>query len=368
MLPGELKRRACSAVPVRIGAPIAVSNGYATFQSDEALAAHLRVTTYLLSCRPNIERAVEAAAAAAARAPTRTFRRSGGYRGRGRAPAHVSAGSSTAGDHAVYCARRPMRVPHLLEEIGRLREQTFRAVGEGTGRARDLDSFDEHYEHLFLWNARREEVVGAYRVGRIDEICERRAGRRGLYTASLFHYREPFFPLLGPGAGARPLLRARPRQQRSFAPLLYAVEGHRRVRGAPPALRSSCSVAVSISSDYDESVAAAAGGVHAQPLPAIRCWRNSCRPAHPVPRGRHGAVARRGSGDALGHLDALGALVEDIEPDRQGRADPAAAVSQARRANARPSTLIPAFNDSIDCLLMVDSAPDRSARAAKISS
>ena len=144
-----------------------------------------------------------------------------------------------AGDNAVYCATAG-EMPHLLEEIGRLREPTFRAVGEGTGRARDLDSFDEYYEHLFIWNRKREEVVGAYRVGRVDEI-RKGPDARGLYTASLFHYREPFFQLLGP---ALELGRSfvRPKQQRSFAPLLSAVEGNRRLpgaRAAVPALAGS---------------------------------------------------------------------------------------------------------------------------------
>src|SRR5260370_36714784 len=44
-------------------------------------------------------------------------------------------------------------IPHALREIGRLREISFRGSGEGTGRALDLDRFDEHYRHLFLWNA-----------------------------------------------------------------------------------------------------------------------------------------------------------------------------------------------------------------------
>jgi putative hemolysin len=122
----------------------------------------------------------------------------------------------------VYCAEAGA-IPHLLDEIGRLREITFRAVGEGTGHARDLDSFDDHYEHLFIWNRKREEVVGAYRVGRVDEI-RRRAGTRGLYTASLFRYRSPFFQLLGPTLELGRSF-VRPEAQRSFAPLLLLWKG-----------------------------------------------------------------------------------------------------------------------------------------------
>ncbi|MDA1315821.1 MAG: GNAT family N-acetyltransferase [Acidobacteria bacterium] len=49
----------------------------------------------------------------------------------------------------------------MLQEIGRLREISFRQVGEGTGKARDLDRFDEHYLHLFVWNRLKHELVGA---------------------------------------------------------------------------------------------------------------------------------------------------------------------------------------------------------------
>jgi Acetyltransferase (GNAT) domain len=78
-------------------------------------------------------------------------------------------------------------IPHLLYEIGRLREATFRAIGEGTGKRIDLDWFDSHYLHLVLWNRERSEVVGAYRCAPTDHIIPK-FGVDGLYTASLFAY------------------------------------------------------------------------------------------------------------------------------------------------------------------------------------
>src|SRR5690349_19985021 len=53
----------------------------------------------------------------------------------------------------------------ILREIGRLRELTFRKVGEGTNERRDLDAFDPHYEHLLLWVAAGRGMVGSYRFG-----------------------------------------------------------------------------------------------------------------------------------------------------------------------------------------------------------
>jgi putative hemolysin len=77
----------------------------------------------------------------------------------------------------------------LLREIGRLRELTFRAVGEGTGRALDLDAYDSWYEHIVLWDDTRRQVVGAYRIARGTRVLAEH-GLRGLYTASLFEYAD----------------------------------------------------------------------------------------------------------------------------------------------------------------------------------
>ncbi len=100
------------------------------------------------------------------------------------------------GDFSVYCAGAA-EIPTILLEIGRLREETFRAVQEGTGLARDLDEFDDHYQHLFMWDRASDEIVGAYRIGLADEIV-RQHGRQGLYTTTLFHFRSGFLDKLGP--------------------------------------------------------------------------------------------------------------------------------------------------------------------------
>ncbi|BBO68371.1 acyltransferase [Desulfosarcina alkanivorans] len=80
------------------------------------------------------------------------------------------------------------RIPHLLREIGRLREKTFREVGEGTGRSMDVDLFDSYYRHLILWNTDKSEVVGAYRIGDTRAVLSR-FGPKGLYTHSLFRFK-----------------------------------------------------------------------------------------------------------------------------------------------------------------------------------
>jgi putative hemolysin len=86
----------------------------------------------------------------------------------------------------------------LLQEIGRLRELTFRQVGEGTGRSRDLDDFDPHYQHILVWDADALRIAGAYRVARGAQALAR-AGLAGLYTASLFRYADDAIPRLAEG-------------------------------------------------------------------------------------------------------------------------------------------------------------------------
>lgn len=86
----------------------------------------------------------------------------------------------------------------LLLEIGRLRELTFRHVGEGTGRARDLDGFDAHYQHVVVWDDAAGRIAGAYRIA-LGARMLARAGLGGLYTASLFRYADDAIPRLAQG-------------------------------------------------------------------------------------------------------------------------------------------------------------------------
>lgn len=87
----------------------------------------------------------------------------------------------------------------LIREIGRLREYTFRKVGEGTGKKRDIDSYDVYYKHLVLWDDDELEIVGAYRIGEGALIMQMDEQENGFYTASLFTFNESFLPYLKDG-------------------------------------------------------------------------------------------------------------------------------------------------------------------------
>lgn len=86
----------------------------------------------------------------------------------------------------------------LLLELGRLRELTFRQVGEGTGRSRDLDAFDLRYEHIVIWDDAAQRVAGAYRIMRGAQALAR-DGLAGLYSAALFRYADDAIPRIAEG-------------------------------------------------------------------------------------------------------------------------------------------------------------------------
>jgi putative hemolysin len=152
-----------------------------------------------------------------------------------------------SGDLAIY-AVYAAQIPRLLHEIGRLREITFRGVGEGTGRAVDLDRYDQYYLHLVLWNTAKRELVGAYRLGKTDEIVAQ-YGKKGLYTSSLFRYSQKLLDELGPALEmGRSFIRQE--YQRTYSPLLMLWKGIGRICVLSPQYRTLFGP-VSINNQYN---------------------------------------------------------------------------------------------------------------------
>jgi putative hemolysin len=136
----------------------------------------------------------------------------------------LPAGSllESVGNLRVY-ALTSRQAPRIVREVGRLREITFRASGEGTGKPRDLDRYDAYYTHLVLWNDQRQEIAGAYRICNVQSVL-RRYGLRGLYTASLFRFQPKFFARVGPALElGRSFVHLD--YQRQYAPLLVLWRG-----------------------------------------------------------------------------------------------------------------------------------------------
>lgn len=87
------------------------------------------------------------------------------------------------------------QLPCIIQELGRLRETTFRLVGEGTNQSMDIDGFDFYYNHLFIWDKKQKCIVGAYRMGCGKDIIER-FGMKGFYVNSLFDFEKEMIPVL----------------------------------------------------------------------------------------------------------------------------------------------------------------------------
>ncbi len=86
-------------------------------------------------------------------------------------------------------------IPNLLHEIGRLREITFRDVGEGTNKSIDLDKYDKYYHHMFLWDCNANVLVGAYRMGLGGPIFKK-YGINGFYVQTLFRIEPELFQMM----------------------------------------------------------------------------------------------------------------------------------------------------------------------------
>jgi putative hemolysin len=238
-LPAELLNKRGRRVEVRIGGVVDAAQIQA-MPDDEAAIRYLRLRTDLLARRGCVESPASPVAAPIAQsssADEMAFEIA-------RLPDDSFLDES--GDLTVYLAEA-RQIPKVLDEIGRLREVTFRAAGEGAGEERDLDRFDAYYQHLFLWNREKREVVGAYRLGDVPKILSR-YGRKGLYTESLFRFGHGFLERMGP---AYELGRSfvRPEYQRKFAPLLLLWKGIGALTWRKPEY-STLIGAVSVSNQY----------------------------------------------------------------------------------------------------------------------
>ena len=182
LLAREMFKRAQRRVGLRIGQPMQVEAG----GDAEAQVARVREALYAIGRRPeaDAEGAEPLVAAVAAEVLEREV-------------AALPVLGRTGDGKEIRVGRIAVASP-LLREIGRLREYTFRRVGEGTGRRLDVDAFDAHYEHIVLWDAPARRIAGAYRVARGAQVLAEH-GLRGLYTAGLFRYRDEALPRIAEG-------------------------------------------------------------------------------------------------------------------------------------------------------------------------
>jgi putative hemolysin len=346
LLPRELIARRGQSVHVTVGSVVPPQR-LARFDTADELTAYLRARTYLLSCRARPtsppRRRTTAPPQQSLIAPID--------------PALVAAEVSslpptsalaTSGPLTVHLARAA-EIPHTLREIGRLRELTFRTVGEGTGKSLDLDRFDPHYLHLFVYHAEKREIAGGYRLAPVDQTVARH-GPAGLYTSTLFRYRAPLLEQL---SNAIELGRSfvRPDYQREYSPLLLLWKGIGRFVATNPRYRCLFGP-VSISNTYTSLTKRLLVAF----LRMNRSLPNLGRlvePRHAPRFARADAWADALATTAVRDADEVDELVAEIEHDRQSMP---VLLRQYLKLNARllGFNTDPAFGDVLDALMLVD--------------
>jgi putative hemolysin len=253
-------------------------------------------------------------------------------------------------EFSVYLAEA-RQIPFALQEIGRLREITFRAAGEGTGQPADLDRFDPYYLHLFLWNKEKREIVGGYRMGEVSRILAR-LGQKGLYTDSLFRFRWGFFARIVPSLElGRSFIR--PEYQRAYAPLLLLWKGIGAFVARHPEY-STLIGAVSVSNRYSPaSRELMARYFERQNARDETNWRGAVRARRPL----RGKLVQKWEADALcsllPDLEDLSAPIADLEPDGKGIP---ILVKQYVKLGGKllAFSVDPQFGNTLDGFVMVD--------------
>ena len=152
----------------------------------------------------------------------------------------------TNGDYQVFFTNIKKH-PSIKVELGRLRELTFRAVGEGTNKALDLDKYDEYYHHLILWDKKSLEIAGAYRMALGSDVYKN-YGLKGFYLSYLFHLKGSMHDILSQSIEMGRAFITRHYQQRPM-PLFYLWKGINKIMQMYPQYRYLIGAA-SISNSY----------------------------------------------------------------------------------------------------------------------
>ncbi len=193
-LPAELTQKKNRTVQVRIGSPITVRE-QSDFENVFQFGQYLRARTYSLGSALKVKKFFSDYSYRRKPVPepladpvpvdvlTREFN-----------SIRKDYELFTIKNYTVVCAPT-VKIPDIFNEIGRLRELTFRKVGEGTNKSADIDRYDIYFNHLFIWDTDENRIVGAYRIGKGREILDI-YGIRGFYIDSLFKISSEFTNVL----------------------------------------------------------------------------------------------------------------------------------------------------------------------------
>jgi len=343
MLPTEMLRRRKSTVTVRVASPIKPER-LERFVDPNNLNDYLRVRTYLLKPEKKAEEIVRDDG------PQKPV-----------IPAIPKATLVdeiavlpreqmllTQGEFDVFYMRQP-QCPELMRELGRLREITFRDVGEGTGLELDTDRFDEYYLQLVVWNREKSEVVGGYRLGPTDEILPK-LGKEGLYTNTLFKFRRDLLHQIDP---ALELGRSWVSldYQRSYAPLMLLWKGIGAYLCKYPRYRRLFGP-VSISAEYSsmsKHLLTAFLTLH-KFLPDLA---KLVSPRNPMKRKEVRQFDRRAFSTVAGSMEECNELIKELEAD--GKPIPIL-LKQYLKLNGQLMgfNVDPDFGNVLDGLILID--------------
>ena len=345
LLAREIKRDGRMRHNIRIGKPISPSV-FSMLKDDTALSDYLRLNTMLLRYRDTKARCKEKVREMASIDTPES--------------SEVLAQEIAALPKDTLCyensktglqvyAVTAEQIPHMMHEIGVQREITFRAVGEGSGTACDLDDYDRHYVHLVMWDTNRQALAGAYRFGRTDIILQQK-GAKGIYNSMFFDFSEKFLEFAKSGLELGRAFITR-NYQRHPASLDTLWMGLGRYLTTHPQYRYLYGT-VSISNEYTTTSRA---------LMLSYLQSNKMHPElqHEVkakcPPTQLGLLSEdaRLLPTALEEVKLLTALVSKLEPDEKG-------IPVLLRQYLRLGGTMAAFNidhdfgDTLDCLVIVE--------------
>jgi putative hemolysin len=195
-LPSELLTQKKRVIKVRIGKPISVAeqNEYTTIES---YSEFLRKKTYMLSnAFVKGNKLLQAPNFKIPKSP-KEIAKPANHDKILEEMAEIKKGDFRllqSKNYEVYLVKAD-NIPNILHEIGRLREITFREVGEGTNESLDLDKYDKYYHHMFLWDDDTQMIAGAYRMGLGSQIYAQ-YGIDGFYLHELFRFEPELYSMM----------------------------------------------------------------------------------------------------------------------------------------------------------------------------
>ena len=196
-LPSEMLSQKRRKIKVRIGNPISVED-QAEFKDLESFTGYLRRKTYMLANvfekKKLFEKIPHTLKLPKSPKKIATETKSELMEAEVEKCRQLDKRLLVSKNFEVFLAKREI-IPNIVQELGRLREITFREIGEGTNNPVDLDPFDDHYYHLFLWDSDAKKVAGAYRMGMGAEIFKDH-GINGFYLQDLFRFEPELYKMM----------------------------------------------------------------------------------------------------------------------------------------------------------------------------